>query len=289
MVLYLIGLGLGDENDINKRGLEVVKTCKRIVLESYTSILPGIEKERLEKLYGMDVEIAYREKVEEDIEEVIEEARTDNVAFLVIGDPFGATTHTDLYLRALKLGVQVEVVHNASIMNACGACGLQLYRFGETVSIVFFTETWRHGDSFYDKILRNNDGKQEGGLHTLCLLDIKVHEIDYDDMIRTGKPVYMPPTFMTASCAASQLLEIEERRKDGACSEDRPAIALSKVGAKDQVIVSGTLKRLAQPDVDDVLGAPLHSLIVCGELHDLEKEFFEHFDIDKLLDERTKE
>ena len=40
------------------------------MLESYTSILPGIEKERLEKLYGMDVEIAYREKVEEDIEEV---------------------------------------------------------------------------------------------------------------------------------------------------------------------------------------------------------------------------
>ena len=94
------------------------------------------------------------------VPKVIEEARAENVAFLVIGDPFGATTHTDLYLRALKLGVQVEVVHNASIMNACGACGLQLYRFGETVSIVFFTETWRHGDSFYDKILRNNDGSK---------------------------------------------------------------------------------------------------------------------------------
>ena len=93
-------------------------------------------------------------------EKVIEEAREENVAFLVIGDPFGATTHTDLYLRALKMGVKVDVVHNASIMNACGACGLQLYRFGETVSIVFFTETWRHGDSFYDKILRNNGGSK---------------------------------------------------------------------------------------------------------------------------------
>ena len=91
---------------------------------------------------------------------MIEEAREENVAFLVIGDPFGATTHTDLYLRALKMGVKVDVVHNASIMNACGACGLQLYRCGETVSIVFFTETWRHGDSFYDKILRNNGGSK---------------------------------------------------------------------------------------------------------------------------------
>ena len=72
MVLYLVGLGLGDEHDITVRGLEVVKTCKRVVLESYTSILPGIDKERLEQLYGKDVEIAYREKVEEDIEEVSE-------------------------------------------------------------------------------------------------------------------------------------------------------------------------------------------------------------------------
>ena len=49
-MLYLIGLGLGDESDITRRGLEVVKGCKRILLESYTSILPGISKERLEEL-----------------------------------------------------------------------------------------------------------------------------------------------------------------------------------------------------------------------------------------------
>ncbi len=54
-------------------------------------------------------------------------------------------------------------------MNAVGACGLQLYRFGESVSIVFFTDTWQP-DSFYDKIAAN----RKLGLHTLCLLDIKV-------------------------------------------------------------------------------------------------------------------
>jgi len=42
------------------------------------------------------------------------------------------------------LGVEVKVIHNASVMNAVGACGLQLYRFGQTVSIVFFTDTWRY-------------------------------------------------------------------------------------------------------------------------------------------------
>lgn len=42
-----------------------------------------------------------------------------------------ATTHTDLQLRARERGIPVSVVHNASVMNAVGACGLQLYRFGE--------------------------------------------------------------------------------------------------------------------------------------------------------------
>lgn len=42
-----------------------------------------------------------------------------------------ATTHTDLELRARELGIPVKVIHNASIMNAVGVCGLQLYRFGE--------------------------------------------------------------------------------------------------------------------------------------------------------------
>ena len=76
-----------------------------------------------------------------------------------------ATTHTDLELRARQRGIPVRVVHNASIMNAVGAAGLQLYRYGEAVSIVFFTETWRP-DSFYDKIASN----RRIGLHTLCLL-----------------------------------------------------------------------------------------------------------------------
>lgn len=63
----------------------------------------------------------------------------------------------------------MEVVHNASVMGAVASCGLQLYSFGYTVSIPLFEGTWRP-DSFYSKIKYN----KEGGMHTLCLLDIKV-------------------------------------------------------------------------------------------------------------------
>jgi diphthamide biosynthesis methyltransferase len=76
-----------------------------------------------------------------------------------------ATTHTDLVTRARSLGIAVHVVHNASVMTAVGACGINLYNYGQTVSIPFFTETWQP-DSFYDRIAYN----LRGGMHTLCLL-----------------------------------------------------------------------------------------------------------------------
>ena len=118
------------------------------------------------------------------------------VSFLVVGDPFCATTHTDLYLRCVEAGVKVNVIHNASIVSAMGCCGLQVYRFGEIVSIPFFTEKWRP-TSFYAKIKGNAD-KQ---LHTLALLDIKVKEPTLESLAR-GKPVYMPPRYMTTKQAA---------------------------------------------------------------------------------------
>jgi len=90
-----------------------------------------------------------------------------------------ATTHTDIILRARSLDIPVRVIHNASIMNAVGACGLQLYNFGQTVSLVFFTETWKP-DSFYDRIKENADL----GMHTLVLLDIKVKEQSEENLAR---------------------------------------------------------------------------------------------------------
>jgi diphthine synthase len=48
------------------------------------------------------------------------------VAFLVGGDPLSATTHTDLILRAVQLNIPYKIIHNASIMNAIGSCGLQV-------------------------------------------------------------------------------------------------------------------------------------------------------------------
>ena len=45
-MLYLVGLGLADEEDITVKGLKVVKRAERVYLEAYTSIL-HVGKEKL--------------------------------------------------------------------------------------------------------------------------------------------------------------------------------------------------------------------------------------------------
>ncbi|KAI7835729.1 hypothetical protein COHA_010383 [Chlorella ohadii] len=266
MVFYIIGLGLADERDITVKGLEAVKRSQRVYLEAYTSLLL-VPKEKLEEFYGKEVIVADREMVEMEADSILEGAEEGDVSFLVVGDPFGATTHTDLELRARGWGIPVKVIHNASIMNAVGACGLQLYRFGEAVSIVFFTDSWRP-DSFYDRIAAN----RRAGLHTLCLLDIKVKEPSLESLAR-GKKVYEPPRFMSVGTALSQLLEVEEVRGGGAYGPDTLCVGVARIGSDSQRIVAGSMQQLL--DVD--FGPPLHSLVIAGDTHPIELEYLEQF------------
>ncbi len=280
-MLYLVGLGLGDARDITVRGLEIVKRCDKVFLEAYTSILT-CGKEELEKFYGREVRLADRELVEQGADEILDGAKDSDVALLVVGDPFGATTHSDLVLRARQRGIPHRAVHNASIMNAVGCVGLQLYNYGETVSVPFWADGWEP-ESFYDKIADN----LRIGRHTLCLLDIKVKEQTVENMIK-GRKVFEPPRFMTVAQAAKQLLAIAERRKnkkddDGddedSCGGNKVAycqaldgetrcVGVARVGAEDQLLLTGSLAELAESD----LGGPLHSLVIPGKMHFLEEE-----------------
>ena len=271
-MLYLIGLGLSYESDITVRGLETVKKCKRVYLEAYTSILMAADQESLEKFYGREIILADRELVEGGSDQILADAETEDIAFLVVGDPFGATTHTDLIIRARELGIKVEAIHNASVMNAVGACGLQLYQFGQTVSLVFFTDSWKP-DSFYNKVMEN----RRIGLHTLLLLDIKVKEQSVENMAR-GRLIYEPPRYMDIATAAQQLLEIEEVRQEQAYTPNTPCVAISRLGSPSQTFKAATLKELAEYDS----GEPLHSLVMLGrQVHDLELEYLYQYVHDK--------
>jgi len=182
-----------------------------------------------------------------------------------------ATTHTDLVLRARHLGIPVRNIPNASIMSAIGSTGLQLYNFGQTVSMVFFTDSWKPS-SFYDRIKENRDI----GLHTLVLLDIKVKEQSLENLAR-GRKVYEPPRYMTVAQCASQMLEIEDDRAEGVYGLDSLAVGVARIGAENQRMAAGSLQQLAKVD----LGSPLHSLVLLGRRsHDLERDFIRDFAID---------
>ncbi|KAH3832160.1 diphthine methyl ester synthase-like [Dreissena polymorpha] len=278
-MFYLVGLGLGDAKDITVKGLEIVKNAKRVYLEAYTSILT-VGKDALETFYGRPVILADRHLVESESDTLLDDSATEDIAFLVVGDPFGATTHTDLVLRARQKGVPYQVVHNASILNAIGCCGLQLYNFGETVSIVFWDESWRP-ESFYDKIGANLNRR----MHSLCLLDIKVKEQSIENLMK-GRKIFEPPRYMSVKQAAEQLLEIVDNRRsqnvpeaDIRLNEDSICVGVARVGAERQTICTSTLKSIVSCD----LGGPLHSLVIPGQMHPLELDMLKLFTTDQCV------
>lgn len=157
-------------------------------------------------------------------------------------------------------------------MSGIGCTGLQLYNFGQTVSMVFFTENWRPS-SYYDRVKEN----VQLGLHTLVLVDIKVKEPSLELLAR-GKIAYEPPRYMTVAQCASQMLETEEERKEGVFGPDSLAVGAARVGAPDQKLAAGTLKELTEVD----MGRPLHSLVLLGrKTHDLEKDYIREFAVNK--------
>lgn len=164
MVLYFIGLGLWGDKDITLRGLEIIRLCSFVYLDNYTSVL-SVPIESLQESFGKSIVLADRKLVEQHAEHILEKAKNSDVAFLVVGDPFGATTHIDLRLRANKLGIPVKVIHNASILSAVGEVGLELYKYGKVTSIPFDN---RNIATPYEVFLQN----QKMGLHTLFLLDL---------------------------------------------------------------------------------------------------------------------
>jgi diphthine synthase len=279
-MLYIIGLGLSDVQDITLKGLNAIKSSEFVYLEAYTSIL-GVNINELEKFYEKKLIIADREMVEQKADEMLEQASSKNVSFLVVGDPLGATTHTDLILRAIEKQIPYKLIHNASIMNAVGCCGLQLYNFGETVSLCFWTDTWKP-ISFFNKICSN----RKLGMHTLCLLDIKVKEKTIENLIK-NRNIYEPPRYMTVSDACQQLCEIIEstpNRADDSPTEELVVqqniifnttlcVGLARIGSETQKIAVDTISALKESD----FGAPLHSLVIIGRLHPLEAEFLKGF------------
>jgi diphthine synthase len=248
-MLSFVGLGLYDEKDVSVRGLETIKDADLIYAEFYTSRLMGVSPEQLAGFYGKEVLLLSREEVETSPEEWMAEARDNKVAFLVGGDPMISTTHLDLRLRALKMGIETRVVHSSSIVTAVsGLTGLQNYRFGRSTSIPYpYVAGGKRivATSPYDVVVDN----LERDLHTLLFLDIQTDR------------------YMTASEGAALLLEMEQI-SGGDRLVSTLGVGVARAGSDDANVLADWLPRLAEHD----LGGPLHILVVPARLHFMEAE-----------------
>lgn len=246
MTLSLIGIGLNDEKDITLKGLELIKKADFVYFENYTSKI-NCNISYLEKLYGKKVILANRKLVEMDAEKtILQQAKLKEVAFLVVGDVFSATTHMDLYLRAKKLGIKTRIIHNASVFTAIGVTGLQLYNFGKTVSIPFLNENI---ETPYDVLAMN----QKNNLHTLFLLDVKENLNDS----------------LTVNDAIRYLLKVELKRNEKVFTDNTLCIGCTKLGSLDQIIKAGKANSLLKYDFKN----GMHCLIVPSKkLHFMEEE-----------------
>jgi len=243
MALYMIGIGLNDEKDISVKGLEIARRCDVIYLENYTSKL-NCSKESLEKMYGKKIILADRELVEKNAEHtILKNAKNKDVAFLVIGDVFGATTHTDIMLRARKMSIRTNVINNASILTAVGITGLELYKFGKVTSIPFENEDINSPIS----VLRNN---LKSGLHTLFLLDLDSKN----------------NTCLSIKNAIEYLIKNN-------INENTKAVVCAALGSDNPEIFYGKLKELKDKDIKKLP----QCLIVPAKLHFMEEEMLDSY------------
>lgn len=241
-MLYLIGLGL-DKDDLSLKALNVIKKCKKIYLESYTTNFPYC-KDELEKIIKRKIEKLERKDVEENFLDKYVKGKGD-VALLIYGDPLIATTHISLILEAKKAGIGVKIFHGVSVYNAITETGLQIYKFGKTTSIPKWKENYKPS-SFVDIIKEN----LSINAHTLLLVDI---DLNFKD-------------------ALNELKETTKNKLNLG-----KIIVCSKIGTKDSKIYYGKMEELEKLN-EKKIKKPF-CFIIPSKLHFIEEEYLKNFEI----------
>lgn len=241
-MLTFVGLGLYDEEDITLKGLGAIRNADVIYAEFYTSPLGGKTIEAMERMYRKRIFVLERSDIEETAEEgILKLAKYQKVVLLSGGDAMIATTHLDLRLRAIDMGIETRIVHAPSISSAvAGLSGLQNYKFGKSITV---SPAYKDviSDVPYETIIAN----RERGLHTLLYLDIS----------------------MTIT-EALKLLEAVETKKNGNKLKKSIIVGIARAGSDNPVVKADYMNILNSFE----FGALPHVLIVPGKLHFMEKE-----------------
>ena len=242
-MLNIVGLGLSLK-DISVKGIEAINKSGEVYIESYTS-LSDYTIQELEEFLKTKIKVLHRSEVEEEKPFF---QKDKEITLLIYGDPLSATTHTEILQEAKKKNIQTKIIQSVSIFTAIARTGLQLYKFGKTASIPFWTENHKP-ESFFDLLEQN----QSIGAHTLFLLDLDPKE----------------NKFLSIKEALKIIQEISKKRN----FKLGKAIGCSRLGLESEVIKYDSIKNLQNQD----FGNAPYCIIIPGELNFSEEDFIANY------------
>jgi diphthine synthase len=264
-MLWFVGLGISGFKSIPSEALDILSKADIVYLEQFTSPIGKSDLIKIKNVTKGEFISAKRWLVE-DGKEILENAKKKKVVLLAYGDPYIATTHIELRTRAIKEKIKTYSIHaSSSLTSMIGECGLHFYKIGRIATIM--SEIKSLTTPYYVTYKNIIEGN-----HTVLLLEYN-QDKDF---------------FLDPKEALDRLVETEKGQKRNVVNPFTYAIIASRVGFKDQKIISGKISSLMGID----FGKPPHTVIIPGKLHFTESDALKIFSqcIDEPYDnsEKTK-
>ncbi len=244
-MLWFVGLGISGVDSISVSTQKLLKQADIVYMEQFTSPISKSDTAKIKKLAKSKLKIAKRWMVE-DGTEILKNAKKKKVVLLAYGDPYIATTHIELRVRAIHEKIKTQTVHAASSLTSLvGEAGLHYYKIGKIVTIMSELKSMT---TPYYVIYKN----LIEGNHTLLLLEYN-QDAEF---------------FLEPKNALNALLETEKEQKRKVIHPSTFVIVASRIGFQNQEVTSGKISTLKKID----FGKPPHTIIIPGKLHFTESD-----------------
>ena len=244
-MLWFVGLGISGFKSIPSEALDILSKADIVYLEQFTSPIGKSDLIKIKNATKGEFKLAKRWLVE-DGKEILKNAKKKKVVLLAYGDPYIATTHIELRTRAIEEKIKTHSIHaSSSLTSMIGECGLHFYKVGRIATIMSEMKSLTTPYYvIYKNIIEGN--------HTVLLLEYN-QDKDF---------------FLDPKDALDGLLETEKGQIRNVISQSTYAIVASRIGFKDQKIISGKTSNLKKID----FGKPPHTVIIPGRLHFTESD-----------------
>ncbi|MCH7757752.1 MAG: diphthine synthase [Thaumarchaeota archaeon] len=244
-MLWFVGLGISGAKSIPHEALEVLSKADIVYLEQFTSPIGKSDLVKIKKMTKGEFKAVKRWLVE-DGNEILKKAKRKKVVLLSYGDPYIATTHIELRTRAIQEKIKTYSIHaSSSLTSMIGECGLQFYKVGRIATIMSEMKSLTTPYYvIYKNIIEGN--------HTILLLEYN-QDKDF---------------FLDPKDALLGLIETEKGQKRNVINYSTYAIVASRIGFKDQSIISGKISSLKKLN----FGKPPHTVIITGRFHFTESD-----------------